>query len=174
VVRPVRPSSAAVVAALLAFAALIAGPRPADAQDRTDEKGVVGVGLIVGEPLGLSAKYYLADDRAIDAAVGFAYVGRGWQGPGDYLWHPWLIERTESFAMPFYLGVGGRVLAHDGGSGDDEHTRIGLRVPFGILFDFTRVPLDTFVEIVPVFDYRTRGDAFGFDVNAGAGVRYYF
>lgn len=160
---------------LLALAlAVAAAPAAARAEDRAVDKGVFGLGLIVGEPTGLSAKYYLADDTAIDAAIGAAFIGRGIQAHADYLWHPWLLERTESFVLPLYIGVGGRVLVRDGNGGDDDHTRIGVRVPVGILFDFTRVPLDAFVEIVGVADYRTRGDAFGFDLNAGAGVRYYF
>jgi hypothetical protein len=152
--------------------ALVVASGEAAADERS--KGVFGLGLIVGEPTGVSAKYYLADDTAIDAAVGGALIGRGWQIHGDFLWHPWLIDTTESFALPVYLGVGARVLARDAGGGDDDHTRIGLRVPVGLLFDFTRVPLDVFVEFVGVVDYRTKGDAFGLDLNAGAGVRYYF
>jgi hypothetical protein len=52
--------------------------------------------------------------------------------------------------------------------------RFGVRAPVGILFDFTKVPLDAFAEVAGVLDYRTKGDAFGLALNAGIGARYYF
>jgi hypothetical protein len=158
---------------MLAVASALA-PGHARAEGRGVEKGAFGLGLILGEPTGVSAKYYLADDTAIDAAAGGAFIGRGVQVHADFLWHPWILEQREGFVLPLYLGVGARVLKRDAGGGDEDHVRIGLRVPVGILFDFTRVPLDVFVEIAGVADYRTRGDAFGLDLNAGAGARYYF
>lgn len=140
-----------------------------------ETKGVFGLGLIVGEPTGVSAKYYLADDTAVDFAAGGAVVGRGIQVHGDFLWHPWVLERQESFVLPLYVGPGVRVLRRDAGGGEDDHTRIGLRGVVGFLFDFTTVPLDVFVEVAGVADYRTlEDDNFGLDLNAGAGVRYYF
>lgn len=157
--------------ASLPVALLLASAAPASAQS---EKGVLGVGLIIGEPTGVSAKYYLGDDTAIDGAVGFAVIGRGIQAHGDFLWHPWILEQKSSFVLPAYLGVGLRVLDHNGGGGDDDHVRIGPRFVGGILFDFTEIPLDVFVEIAGVADYRTKGDHFGVDINAGLGARYYF
>jgi hypothetical protein len=139
-----------------------------------DDKGVFGAGLIVGEPTGLSLKYYLGDDTAIDGAIGGAFLGKGLQVHADYLWHPWILESKPSFALPAYIGVGGRVLDRNGGGGDDDHFRFGARFVGGVLFDFREVPLDVFVEVAGVADYRTKGDAFGLDINLGAGVRYYF
>jgi len=147
---------------------------PANAQP-PPEKGVFGVGLIVGEPTGVSAKYYLTDDAALDFAIGGAFVGRGFQVHGDYLWHPWVLEQKDSFALPVYLGVGGRILDHNGENGEEDHVRLGVRGPVGILFDFTRVPLDIFAEVAGILDYRTKGDDdFGLAFNAGIGARYYF
>jgi hypothetical protein len=159
-------------AGLLAVAVLAAVPASAPAQE---EKGVFGLGLIIGEPTGVSAKYYLSDDTAIDAAAGGAVVGRGIQVHADFLWHPWILEQQESFILPFYLGPGVRVLNRDSGGGEEDHLRIGLRGVIGIVFDFTSVPLDVFVEVAGVADYRTLDDDhFGLDLNAGAGLRYYF
>ena len=159
--------------AVAAALALLSGRANAQASGQA-QKGVLGAGLIVGEPTGVSAKYYLADDRAVDLAIGGAVVGRGIQVHGDYLWHPWILEQKDSFALPVYLGVGGRILNHDGGGGEEDHVRLGVRGPIGILFDFTRIPLDVFAEVAGVADYRTKGDHFGLDINAGIGARYYF
>jgi hypothetical protein len=142
---------------------------------RAEEKGVLGVGLIVGEPTGVSGKYYLGNDTAIDAAIGAAFLGRGAQVHGDFLWHPWVLDTKESFALPVYLGVGLRLLNHDASGEDEDHVRIGVRAPVGIVFDFTKIPLDVFAELALVGDYHTAGDStFGIDFNGGAGARYYF
>ena len=137
-------------------------------------KGIFGAGLVVGEPTGVSLKYYLGDDMAIDGAIGGAFLGKGVQVHADFLWHLLLLETKPSFVLPLYVGVGVRVLDRDGGGGDEDHTRFGLRGVGGLLFDFTEAPLDVFLEIAGVADYRTKGSAFGLDINLGAGVRYYF
>lgn len=139
-----------------------------------EEKGIFGAGLIIGEPTGLSVKYYLGDDTAIDGAIGGAFLGKGVQVHGDFLWHPWILEKKPSFILPVYIGAGLRVLDRNAGGGDDDHFRIGLRAVGGLLFDFTEAPLDVFLEVAGVADYRTKGDAFGLDINLGAGVRYWF
>jgi hypothetical protein len=168
-----KPIGSTPLSALLLAALVASFPSSAKAEP-PPEKGVFGAGLIVGEPTGISAKYYLADDTAIDLAVGGAIVGRGIQVHGDFLWHPWILEQKESFALPVYFGVGARILNHDGGGGEEDHVRIGIRGPIGVLFDFTHVPLDVFAEVAGVLDYRTKGDHFGVALNAGLGARYYF
>lgn len=169
-----KPTRLVPLPALFLTAALAASAPGRAAAEPPPEKGVFGAGLIVGEPTGVSGKYYLADDTAIDAAIGGAVVGRGIQIHGDYLWHPWILDQKESFALPVYVGVGARILNHDGGGDEEDHVRIGVRGPVGVLFDFTRIPLDVFGEVALVADYRTKGDHFGLALNAGIGARYYF
>ena len=156
----------------------------AHAQEQQEfEKGILGAGLIVGEPLGVSGKLYLGDRIAIDAAIGTAFVGGGIQVHSDVLWHPLLITGSDdedgSFVMPLFVGAGLRVLRHDRGRGADSDFHTGLRLVAGIVFDFKRNPLDVFVEVAGVIDYRSGGgddehSGAGVDLNAGAGVRYYF
>jgi hypothetical protein len=165
-----------VAAARFALALMCAAGALVPAQAaRADEKGVLGVGIIVGEPTGVCGKYYLGNDTAIDAAAGAAFLGRGAQVHGDFLWHPWVLDNKETFALPVYIGAGLRILNHEGSGDDEDHVRIGLRLPVGIVFDFTKIPIDVFAEAALVGDYHTAGDAtFGVDFNGGAGARYYF
>lgn len=163
--------------ARLAFGLLFAavGLAAGGGSVHAEEKGVLGVGLIVGEPTGVSGKYYLGNDTAIDAALGAAFLGRGVQAHGDFLWHPWVLDSKDSFALPVFIGVGMRILNHDANGEDEDHVRIGVRVPVGIVFDFTKIPLDVFAEVAGVGDYHTAGDSqFGIGFNGGAGARYYF
>lgn len=168
--------SARVLAAAALAAALAVAPESARADD--DEKGALGLGLLVGEPTGVSGKLYLTDDQAIAAGVGGAVVVRGIQAHADYLFHPWILESTETFVLPAYVGPGLRALSHDRGAGLDDAFHLGPRATVGLLFDFREVPLDVFVEVAGIFEYRFSSDddhrGFGFDLNAGAGIRYYF
>ena len=159
-------------AALVTVAVMALSPSRASAET---EKGVLGIGLIIGEPTGVCGKFYLGNDRAIDFAVGFAFLGRGAQVHADYLFHPAMLQNTDVFALPFYAGVGARFLRRDDGDQVNAHSRFGVRGVVGLQFDFHAQPLDVFVEAALVGDYRTsEGDRFGLDINAGAGVRYYF
>ncbi len=144
-----------------------------------DEKGAFGLGLILGEPTGISAKLYLADTTAVDAALGGAVIGKGIQAHADYLWHPWVLTNEKAFVMPAYIGLGARVLQHDRGDNDDD-MHIGVRVVGGLLFDFREIPLDVFLEIAIIGEFASAdndGDnhgGFGPGLNVGLGGRYYF
>jgi hypothetical protein len=182
VVAPVAP-----IAPLVAVIALVAGvgtPAPAAAQEDDgegqaaggdSEKGVFGVGLIIGEPTGVSAKYYIGDDMAFDFAAGATFIGRGLQLHGDFLYHPFILQNTETFVFPFYAGAGLRIARRDPGDMVERHTRLGIRAVVGGLLDFREIPIDIFFEAALVGDYQTiDNDAFGLDFNVSAGVRYYF
>lgn len=157
---------------LIAAAALVATSPVARAES---EKGVFGIGLIVGEPTGVSAKYYVGDDMAVDVAVGATFIGRGLQIHSDFLWHPFILQNTENFVFPFYAGAGVRIQRRDPGDMTERHTRLGIRGVAGGLLDFREIPIDVFFEAALVGDYRTLdNDHFGLDINVSAGVRYYF
>lgn len=144
------------------------------AQAEPTEKGVLGIGLILGEPTGISAKLYLKDDRAIQGAVGAAFVGGGIHVHADYVFHPWILEERESFTIPVYLGPGVRVVDYRLGRSGDTYIAVGARAVAGLLFDFKEVPLDAFVEVAGVVEYGFSSHGFDLTINAGAGARYYF
>jgi hypothetical protein len=163
------------LATLVIVAAALLAPRLAAADGV--EKGSFGLGIVLGEPTGLTAKLYLDDDTAVQAAIGSAFISGGLQASVDYLWHPWLLEERASFALPAYVGPGVRFIQYDQGDGGDDYFAFGVRAVAGFLFDFKEVPLDTFVEVAGVLEYAFGNDAedgFGLALNAGAGVRYYF
>ena len=50
--------------------------------------GDFGLGLIIGDPTGLSGKGFVSETNAIDFAVGFSFIhGDHLQLHADYLWH---------------------------------------------------------------------------------------
>jgi hypothetical protein len=138
------------------------------------EKGSFGIGLIIGEPTGVSARLYLKDDQAVQAAVGSAFVGGGLQVHADYCFHPWILSERDTYTMPVYFGPGARLIRYDDGR-DDHFYALGLRAVAGAVFDFKNVPLDVFLEIAGVAEYGFADDeGFGLSLNGGAGIRYYF
>jgi hypothetical protein len=143
------------------------------ASGRPSEKGTLGLGLIFGEPTGISAKLYLKDDQAIQGAFGASFYADAWQLHGEYVWHPWILQDRDTFVLPVYLGPGLRFMRYNGGRGGDATFAMGLRAVIGLLFDFKNVPLDVFIEVGGAVEYDFT-DGVGGGFNVGAGVRYYF
>ena len=154
----------------------------AAAEELTDdsvEKGSLGVGIMIGEPTAVCAKLYLDDDRAIQGALGATFVSGGFQVHADYVFHPLILEEREAFTMPAYIGPGVRLMQHRAGRDGDDDFRVGARVVAGMLFDFKEIPLDVFVEVAGIAEYRIGSDdpdveGFGLALNGGIGARYYF
>ena len=143
-----------------------------DAMGRVD-KGTLGVGIMIGEPVGFCARLYLSDDTAIQGAVGAAFIGDGIQVHADYVFHPYILQTRESFVLATYVGPGVRIIQYDKGR-EETFIALGLRAVGGLLFDFKN-PLDAFIEVAGVLEYGFADDeGFGPALNVGAGVRYYF
>jgi hypothetical protein len=174
--------------ATLALAALTtaaeARPRPEGhlGGRRFEANKTFGLGLELGAPTGINGKYFLSPDRALDFGVGdvYNYFNRsGLHIYADFLWHPVSLVSTPDFELPFYIGIGGRFWSFDNDRGDgtvDSASAIGFRVPLGVSFDFNNVPLDIFVQIVPVLDFFSGYQAHSvyLDIDASIGVRYWF
>ena len=168
---------------VLATAAADARPRPGGnlGGRRFEANKTFGLGLELGAPFGITGKYFLSADRALDFGLGAVYSYSNRSGIhiyGDYLFHPLSLATTEPFELPLYIGVGLRFWNFDDDRNGivDEASAIGIRVPIGIAFDFNNVPLDIFVQltfVVDIFfgDYR---DRFGPGFLGSVGIRYWF
>jgi hypothetical protein len=160
--------------ALLTLAA--AAPRVAEggAIGLADTPQGAGVGLILGEPTGLALAWRPKTGNIMfDAAV-------AWSVPDDRIhFHAdWLLTlatyrdpATPTFGIPFYTGIGPRVRV----GWDSEHQAdaalLGIRIPFGLMILPDAVPVDGFVELVPVL---TLYPETSLDLDAALGVRVFF
>jgi len=147
--------------------------KPVTAQDHG-----FGLGLVVGEPTGLSAKLWTSRINAFDFGLGVAVGGDRishdnyyYNGESrlhfhmDYLWHSFsAINSSERF--PLYYGIGGR---YNSGGGYDGS--LGVRGVFGIAWLPRATPIDVFLELVPVFQLTP---STGFGIDAGLGIRFFF
>ena len=134
--------------------------KPVTAQDHG-----FGMGLILGEPTGLSAKLWTSGDNAFDFAAAWSFKGDGnLLLQADYVWHFFELMPVPSGKLPLYIGIGGRVVLADDPS-------FGIRVPIGIDYLFADAPIDIFLELVPILDLSPETD---FGVGGGLGIRYWF
>ena len=120
----------------------------------------VGVGVVLGEPIGGTAKLWLDDRLAADVGAGLS-DGNGsfW---ADALWHDWtLLPQPANGRLGLYLGAGPQVR-----TGDDA--RFGIRTIVGASYRPTGHPLEVFAEAGPLFRLTQGGQV---DAVGGVGVR---
>lgn len=154
---------------LLAFFLLAGLSHRVPAQDRG-----FGLGIVIGEPTGISLKNWQGRTTALDGAIAWSFAGNDFiQLHGDYLSHNFSLLKVEEGQLPFYYGIGGRIKFTSGDNNKDnaDKTRLGVRLPLGLAYLFEKVTLDIFVEVVPVLDLVPETQ---FDLNAAIGIRYFF
>lgn len=123
-----------------------------------------GIGIILGEPTGLSAKLYTGGSNAFDFAAAWSFKGDGHLLlQADYVWHS-PLTRASSGQLFLYYGIGGRVIFQN-------DPLVGARIPIGLDYQFSTAPIDIFVEIVPILDLIPDTD---FDIGGGIGIRFWF
>jgi hypothetical protein len=134
------------------------------------QAGHIGVGITLGEPVGVDAKYWVNDTMAIDGAAGWSDDSHSdFYVHGDVLWHKFNLINfaPDNGKLPVYFGVGGLFRARSGGRSND----VGVRAPIGVDYIFNNVPIDIFAEIGPAIDVAP--DIHG-EITGGIGVRFWF
>ena len=138
-----------------------------------------GVGVILGEPTGLSVKKWISDTSAIDAAAAWSFDDfESFQLHVDYIRHNFDLIQSRKLAGQFavFYGIGGRLKLKDSNrgkdqTGEDDDARMGLRVPFGLSYTLKQNPVEFFAEVVPLLDVVPEAKP---GLGAGVGARYYF
>jgi len=144
--------------------------KPITAQDHG-----FGMGIILGEPTGLSAKAWTSSDNAFDFALAWSFHNYHHNDnhnhndgdvllQADYVWHFFNAISVSSGKLPIYVGIGARVVLADDPS-------FGVRIPVGIDYLFADAPIDIFLELVPILDLSPETD---FGIGGGIGIRYWF
>jgi hypothetical protein len=155
---------------ILAALFLIATPTAARAD--------LGLGLFIGEPLGLDLKVDLSRRQALDMVFGVTSVRRGGRdvsyGHLTYMLTPFAAV-GDSIIVPLRIGIGAAAFGVVEGD-----VGIGARVPFQIGFMFRSTPLEIYLEIavkVSLLTYDGDGDGDDVDVvrdtDGGVGLRFY-
>ncbi len=129
------------------------------------DRGAFGLGLILGQPTGVTGAFGLSDHTAIDGAIGL-----GWIDDRDFYLHvefdyflPTLV-RGGAVDLSAYLGIGGYFYAHN-------DPAFGARAPFGLSLDFHNAPIEIFLEAALLLNIVPGADL---DIRGALGFRYYF
>jgi hypothetical protein len=131
------------------------------------DQGRFGLGLMLGEPTGVNAKYFIDRYNALDAGVGWSLTDdHDFHLHADYLYHVYSLVHSESGEAPIYFGVGARILFRD-----NKDNKAGIRIPVGLDYLFGNSPFDVFMEIVPIVDLSPDTDL---DVEGVIGARFFF
>ncbi len=126
-----------------------------------------GLGIIAGEPTGISMKIWTGDNSAVDGAVAWSFEGdSSMHLHADYIVHKFDLIHVDSGALPMYFGIGGRYRSRE--NQDDD---LGLRVPVGLNYLFADSAFDIFIEIVPILNLAPSTEL---DLNAALGARFFF
>lgn len=131
-----------------------------------------GLGMLLGEPTGISFKYWLNKEYAIDGGLAWSFVGDdGFQIHSDYLFHDYRLNNSEQW--PAYYGLGALLkFEKDEGRKHDGDTIFGFRIPFGMSYLFEdNAPYEFFIELAPVLELAPDIDI---GINASIGLRFYF
>ncbi len=124
-----------------------------------------GLGVLLGEPTGISGKYWLTHQSAIDGAAAWSFRHDGYFIiHSDYLWHFLDAIETTQHLSP-YIGIGGRL------GGKSGRAVLGVRMAAGLDFWPNNAPIDVFLEIVPILDLTPATEL---SANGGIGVRFFF
>jgi hypothetical protein len=125
----------------------------------------LGLGLMIGEPTGISLKGWVSYSGAIQLGIGYPSLSstQGTALSAEYLWHAHLFRSHEYF--PLYFGLGGIFGASSG------MNLFGARGVLGIAWWPHRSSLDVFLQMAPTLYFKPVSQ---FEFDFGFGVRYFF
>lgn len=124
---------------------------------------VLEVGLTLGEPTGICAKYWLTNRYAFDAGAGWSSTKKLLDIYLDYQYH-YFWSGFFGGELPVYMGGGAMVEL----SGDFY---LGVRLPLGAEYLFEGPRIVLFAQVAPAVKIIPKPDFF---VAGGLGIRYAF
>jgi hypothetical protein len=134
----------------------------------------LGLGIFVGEPLGLDIKIDLQRRSAIDVVIGATTIDDGRQSYAHLTYlYTLAVLRGDSVRVPLRLGLGGAIYGVT-----EDNAGLAARVPFELGLRFRRSPLEIYFELSFVLQLLRQGNGDGDDIDAdldgGIGLRLYF
>lgn len=162
---------------LFALSATLGIQAPASPPQQTP-----ALGIILGEPTGISGKYFFNGHEAVDVALAFS-LSDFFLLHADYLYHftnAFGRKSTVAAQIQPYLGVGGVLFISTRSTRTEKKffadstsssVGLGIRVPLGLEWSPVHSRLGVFAELAPGIGIVP--STFGF-LQGGIGIRYYF
>ena len=159
-----------VIALLLSGTAQAQEHRTVDFNFEEPPEGI-GVGIVLGDPSGLSVAYRAGEHHAVQVDFGYNFNKDRVHVSADYLYNVVILDTPEMSGVrfPVYIGVGGRYQNY--GVDLDDDAGFGIRIPVGMAVLPRTLAIDPFVEIVPVMLIAPETKA---SLEGGVGCRLYF
>ena len=111
------------------------------------QSGKVGVGLVLFEPSGLTAKVWLGRSTALAGGIGWSAEENHYLHlHADFLFYRHRLAGDRNLDLDFYLGAGGKIVFRDSDNA-------WFRFPLGVDFLLRKSPLNFFFEVVPSFNF---------------------
>jgi len=129
-----------------------------------------GLGIVLGEPTGISANYRMSPRHSIDGAVAWDLSDDDFHLHSDYLWLKPKALRLDEVALDVYFGVGGRMVFIDRRN-EEDNFRLGVRGPVGLSYMFDDPRVEVFGELALTMNLI---ESTSIDLDGGLGARYYF
>jgi hypothetical protein len=132
----------------------------------------VGVGVILGDPSGLSLAFRSGEHHAVQMHFGYSAFHDRVHLSADYLYNLVILETPDMAGVrfPIYIGVGGRFQSY-GSDLRNDGAGIGVRIPVGLALLPRSLAIDPFVELVPTILIVPETNA---GLEGGVGIRLYF
>jgi len=124
---------------------------------------VLEIGLGMGEPTGLTIKYWMTEKTAVDVGAGWSAKKKLLDVYLDYQYHYFWSE-FDAKELPIYTGAG--IMASL-----NSDFMVGLRIPFGTEYLIEGPRLVAFAQVAPTFRIIKKPGLF---VSGGLGIRYAF
>jgi hypothetical protein len=138
-------------------------------------EGLMGGGLLLGDPTGIRALYFTNWKRAFSLSAGYSFAHVG-VGSLDYLFYGYSVEdkrKTDAFwnSLIFYGGAGFMGGAGVGGHAVEDQSQMGLRLVGGVEYVFGNSPWSLRLEGAPQYLFKGKNSL---GLAGGLGITYYF
>lgn len=131
---------------------------------KTDSSDMA-LGLFLGQPTGLSFRIGLGSNQSLEAKAAWELVGQG----SFAAQANWLIEFPGTFVIE-----GEDIIPYVGGGvalGVSDQAALGIRIPFGLVYRFSKAPIELCLEVAPGMNLFPGTN---FSGSGGLGIRYRF
>ncbi len=126
---------------------------------------IFGVGMVFGDPTGITVKSWLDNYTAIDAAASWDTEKDSVTAQLGLLIHDFEPFYGGDATLLIYYGVGTRFKSESG-----KESRVGVRGVAGLAWLFERSPFELFIEIGPLMNVVPKTEP---DITGGIGIRFY-
>lgn len=162
-----------------ALLALLGWSQTAAAEPAIGTDNPCGLGVVLGQPTGLSGKCYIGGRRfGWDAVVAYSFEQGGdagtLYGHTTALWHPHELVEEPWGSVSWYVGAGpfvGWWVVNRPQGENSSALVVGARAPVGIALDLIDIPLQFTFEVAIGLSIVPATTAFP---SGGLGIRYYF